>query len=684
MTSKISFFKLCIENIKRRMWLLVLTSLTFFIAMPLGMMIALQNVSGYDEIVYHENVVAIFSAFFGMGVNTVLTACFAIICAIAGFAWLFSKKKVDLYHSIPVRREVIFASCYVNGIVLYLLPYLISCLICLIIISRFTAITGSMLSMAAITFGVHILFFLFFYNLMLVAVMLTGNMITCLITGGVLFIYAMTVRALMEGYLELFISTHYGNWNILEDVHFTSPLLAIIYFGQKFVSIEDRFYVYMTGTSFALYILQCFLLMVIAGVIALLLYKKRPSEAAGKSIAFVRILNLYRILLVIPLSLGSGIFFALLGSSTSESIQMTWFCFGLIFGLVLSHGFIEVLFQMDIHAIFSYKRQLLATGIVVFLIAFSIRGDWYGINKSIPKKENVSSIAISVPSLNEGNVYINRASGEYIRGMEQYIFRNMELDPEIAYKMAEKGMEVATKKTEWRSDDEYIYFNVKFNLKNGKESYKKFWFPASEIGDSMEEIYSSKEYKAAMKKRFQEGEIVSIDIMDITYHMELLEEEWIPEFMEIYCREYEDLGFQEALDSGVVAMMDIQSVSGEGKYCGISEIPIYGACTETLHFLEEHQIATDLMLGKFDATMVESIRLYFDDTQVRIEDREEIEKLVPYLRPDYKESFFRTRRVLKDTSKKVEAIVFLKSDGGYDVNAVILSGAPLEEFRNKE
>ena len=682
MTSKISFFNLCIENIKRRMWLLVLTSLTFFIAMPLTLMIVLQNIVFHNREIYDENVIGVFSAFFGMGFNSVLTACFAIICAIAGFAWLFSKKKVDLYHSIPVKREVIFASCYVNGIVLYLAPYLVSSLICLIIISRYTTITGSMLSMAAITLGVHILFFLFFYNLTLVAVMLTGNMINCLLTGGVLFIYAIAVRTLLEGYLQFFILTHYGNGNIMENMHFTSPLLAMIYFAEKFIHVQNQLVGYMTGASFALYILQCFVLMVIAGAVALVLYKKRPSEAAGNSIAFAKILNWYRVLLVIPLSLGSGIFFAMLGKSPSEPVQVAWFCFGLIFGLVLSHGFIEVMFQMDIHALFSYKRQLLATGVVVFVIAFCIRGDWFGIDKVMPKKENVSSMAISVPSLNEGSIYLVYPSGDYARGMEEYIFDNMELDTEIAYKMAEKGKEAVNNKTAWRSSENTIFFTVKFNLKNGKESYKKYWIPASEMKESMEEIYSSKEYKAVMQKRFLEGEIRSINITDIGYHTEYLEEEWIPEFVEIYCKEYESLGWQEAMDSGIVAIMDFNSVGEDESYLSAGGIPIYGACEETLRFLKEHGVATDLMIGKFDANMVKKIVLILDNEGIFIEDKEEIERLVPYLRPNYEQSSYRMRMV--NEVEDAEAIVYIYYDGTeYDISATILSGAPLEELKNK-
>ena len=91
----------------------------------------------------------------------------------------------------------------------------------------------------------------------------------------------------------------------------------------------------------------------------------------------------------------------------------------------------------------------------MFLIAFSIRGDWFGINRALPKKENVSSMAISISNLDEGSIYATRSTG-YIRGIREYIFENMELNTEIAYQMAEKGREAAISGVEWQADEENV------------------------------------------------------------------------------------------------------------------------------------------------------------------------------------------------------------------------------------
>lgn len=652
MTSKISFVNLCVENMKRRMWLLVLTILTFFISMPLAMMVALQQAAGYYN-VSQEYYLDVFFAFFGIGFHTVLTAGLAIVCAIAGFAWLFSKKKVDLYHSIPVKREKMFAVCYLNGILVYLIPYLTGCLICLVIIGQYLSLTGSMLSMAAMTVGIHILFYLFFYNLMLVAVMLTGNMINCLITGGVLFVYAIALRGLLEVYLATFIGTYYNQGSsFLEEMRFSSPLMALIYFAEHFVKRENSMLRYLLGSSFALYLLQCFVLMALAGVLALLLYRRRPSEAAGRSIAFSKILNLYRILLVIPLSLGSGIFFMALVSGT-DMVATAWLIFGLIFGLVLSHGFIEVLFQMDIRAMFSYKKQLLVTGVIVFLVAFSFRYDWYGVNKSIPEKEKLSSMAVYIPDLEEGWVYSEKTDDSFRRYYSgSYIMEAMELtDLDLPYELAVKGRDWFMSQ-EGRGGGETIYFAVKYNYKNGRELYRQYRLPKEEMLLYMESIYNLPEYKELMAERMGDGALDELTLSDVRYQSITLAPELIPEFVEIYNREYEKLSYAEVKRSGIVAAFDFNQREESGKNVARGRnIPVYGEFEELLQFLKENGVDTSWMIDELEAEWIQEIELYCYEPEsyadmsgvdqemismgggfLRTTDRAEIEKLAPYLR----------------------------------------------------
>lgn len=659
MTSKISFTKLCIENMKRRIGLLVITILTYFVSMPLAMMLSLQEISeSYINVSSMERQLRnIFSTFFSMGFNSVLAAGFAIVCAVAGYAWLFSKKKVDLYHSIPVKREKLFFSIYLNGIIIWLVPYLVSVLVSLAIVSGYMTLNGTMLSIAGITLGVNILFFLFIYNLAIVAVMLTGNMINCIFTGGVLFGYAMCARLLLEGYLQSFIVTYYSDIDFMEELKFSSPFLSFIYVAEEFTEWEDRMTVYLTGGAFALYLVQCLVMAVIAGVAALLLYKKRPSEAAGKSIAFEKILNAYRILLVIPLSLGSGLFFQALVAGSK--VETAWMIFGLIFGLILSHGFIEVLFQMDIKAMFSYKRQLLVTGVVVFLLAFSVKGDWYGMNKSMPDKEDVASMVVTAGVMDGGYFsYQNEEEDVYYSG-EEWILEIMQLtDLDVPYAMAEAGREYVVSEltgNPWYTETEADAYYIKYRLNNGKEIIKRYWLPKDGIYGYVDQLYDSLEYKnAAMNILWEEGlKATRMEIMDVAYTGQELEKEWIPGFLEIYRREYEALTFDDIRESGIVAEISIERYENDDIKSSFisraSDFPLYSCCEESIQYLEDKGVYTRFMQKNLQLEDVQEVRIFVNNSEVLeamglnpeeeykyynalyVTDKAEIEKLLPYL-----------------------------------------------------
>ncbi|MCI7795694.1 MAG: ABC transporter permease, partial [Lachnospiraceae bacterium] len=144
MTSKSLFFKLMKEDLKRKIWAVGLAFLSFFFWMPVS---AAMNISEllkkFDRwsaegvtfgdgitaaIRFEEQLRDIVSETVGtanvMNATTIVVA--AIVMALTGFMYLHSKKQMDFYHSVPVRREILFAVRYLNGILIVAVCYLIN------------------------------------------------------------------------------------------------------------------------------------------------------------------------------------------------------------------------------------------------------------------------------------------------------------------------------------------------------------------------------------------------------------------------------------------------------------------------------------------------------------------------------------------------------------------------------
>ena len=133
MTSRSLFFKLMKEDFKARLWAFAIRCLGFFfsVIVATAMMISIYSRRTYTTLDYRERISTIVDSFKGyIGTGNPLFAfgflVLALIMAMSGFAYLYSKKKVDLFHSLPVKREMLYFVKTVNGILIVLVPYIVS------------------------------------------------------------------------------------------------------------------------------------------------------------------------------------------------------------------------------------------------------------------------------------------------------------------------------------------------------------------------------------------------------------------------------------------------------------------------------------------------------------------------------------------------------------------------------
>ena len=129
MTSKNLFFKLMRKDLGQRLWAVALIGMGCFFAYPVTAAVSAGEIERYEDLKlgllrYSDQIMEWLSFENGMTAFVMMAA--ALVCGISGFAWLNAKSKVDFYHSIPVRREVLFAVDFVNGILIMAVPYVIS------------------------------------------------------------------------------------------------------------------------------------------------------------------------------------------------------------------------------------------------------------------------------------------------------------------------------------------------------------------------------------------------------------------------------------------------------------------------------------------------------------------------------------------------------------------------------
>lgn len=513
MTSKNLFFKLMLENMKRRIWTLALGFLVFFFTLPVAEAFVFsdkryytyENYENYRRMI-DENALDIISAGNGFLVIVVVTA--ALICGVSSFAYLHSKKKVDFYHSLPVRRETLFAVSFVNGILIMAAVYLVNLLIAMAVMAANGMSPGMFVGAGFKAFGFHMVYYLLMYATTVLAMMLTGNVILGILMNVILNAWGPLAILLASSCFASFFRTYYyASENALENaIQYASPLALYI---KGMAETGKRV------PQLAPEVIPAFVLAAVITLAALFLYKVRPSEAAGKALAFKVSQAPIKVLLVVPISIAYGRVFRVWGDGDG------WMVFGILCGLVIFHAIIEIVYHFEFRKLFAHPVHLGVCAVLSAAIVCVFRFDLAGYDSYLPDAGNVESAAVEIVTLNSWIDYrvpkfvenrYGRQSGieyEYVNDAE-HIFENMKItDVEPVLELARRGIERNDSLTETDYDGVQVLeagsaedadstmntINIHYNLKNGKTVNRSYYLSLGENRELIDQICSDIEYK---------------------------------------------------------------------------------------------------------------------------------------------------------------------------------------------
>lgn len=584
MTSGSLFFKLLREDMKRRIWAIALLLLAFFFAMPVDLSLSMENAAknnfyrynNFTPLVQDGSIpqqefaarllraktnIVLEQAKFGNGLLMVLIIGAAVVMGVTGFSYLHNRKKIDFYHSIPVRREMLFAVQFLDGILLTAGAYLFNSLVMLMIAASYgvplfagaaAAGGGSMqpvILAAAVSFVLNMLYYILMYTVVSIAMMMTGNLVVGVLGTAVFFFFPPAMMMILAGYCDTFFVTSadyiwHSRLSPLEwGVKYLSPFSAYLEASTWNLQKPEE---YMLVLAITLLVLPVLI------VLSLLLYRKRPSEAAGKAMAFKWSMMPIRVILVLGIGLAGGIFFWALQSS------LKWGIFGVMAAVIITHCIVEIIYHFDFKKLFSHKRQLvltLAAGILVFL---SFRYDWYGYDRYMPDQSDISSVSMYMDiddRLGGPELTVERVDGEFVtcyQSDDDQAEENMYLtDLDAAMKIIEKGrdrvlaerekrlgaeseaavLEAAYSqkeeaavsiiggadgptaiflagKTEDGEEEEipesyYTSLKVCYRLTSGKKVKRQYDLYLSSVMDAYSQLYGQKQYKEGLYEIFR-------------------------------------------------------------------------------------------------------------------------------------------------------------------------------------
>ena len=189
MTSAISFTKLIRTERKQLMWLTVLQAVAFALSVPLfvlmNMAVALEDQKTAWVDADARVMLEVLSASMGLDryPDVLLALIFGVIAALGAFCYVHSREKLDFYHSLPLRRDRFFLVRSMAVVETYAGTYALALVCGLLVGGLYHVFSMAVLIETAVTFVRNLLFFCCSYAGTLVAVMLTGKLLTVIVRG---------------------------------------------------------------------------------------------------------------------------------------------------------------------------------------------------------------------------------------------------------------------------------------------------------------------------------------------------------------------------------------------------------------------------------------------------------------------------------------------------------------------
>ena len=629
MTSRVSFLKLVVETLRRHAAAVLITVLGFFIHI-ITVFMQVQNIISAEyymeeyslyEItssamlhkVSPEQVKFITGELFELCspkfVYGVFAMAFGAYLAFDFLRYMHSKRETDFYDSMPIRRQtwfkVLFTSCFLLFFVLSAVTTAIETAIV------FGTGYGSLAILQVILWNFICMLgaFLVTWFTTALAMIMTGHSIIAFLGFGVFTCYVPLILAnLIPTYCARFFDTYvYQDPN--PNIYYFSPVTVVYKMTNSWYEwiIKDH-WMYMIG---------CFVFALVIGIIAYILFLRRPSEAAGRAMAFEKANNVIRFMIVIPLTLYAGLFLEEMATMTSTA----WLIFGIVFGGFLLHGIMECIFQFDIKALISKKRQLLATIILCIVFVFVFWIDLFKYDEYIPDAEDVKIVKI------DSNLFG---------------WMNSEWDIERDWIQGDLVKDALTvvkeiRDSEMPSEDEYYYMdNVTFTyvLKNGREVKRDYTYDASKASETLSKLYANEDVKDdyCVLYNIDRNDILALSVSNGISDMELqLSDAELNQFIDIYLDEYSKLELKQVLSEKKLFELNVGFQVGDEEHPTSEWYDIYASFTNTIAFLKEKGIKTFHESEDLSITNMEIFGNKSEDKSIYVSDLEQLKELKQYL-----------------------------------------------------
>ena len=469
MQSATSFFNRALfrKNLQRFWPLWLGYTLIWLLLLPLPLLNELADYRGISSTSDASYYLLQLGAYGGLWMGAV----FGIFFAMAMFAYLTNPRATQGFHSMPVRRETLYATNYLTG-----LACMVSALVLAFALAGVTAACFGALDPAALGTGLlaAVLAVLFFYSFGVFCMMFTGQILAAPVFYGILNVLAAGMEWLVRTFAGNFLYG-YSGYSAPETFTFLSPVwelvcvLDVSNIPRVDRILSDGTHQIIQGDEYMLSglgVLGVYAAVgIVFAVLGVLLYRRRASEASGSivTVAWARPIFKYGVAVCSAFSLGQLIYFLVFGLNLYNgqySLPGTIAC--MLFTGLLGYFAAEMLLHKSFRVWRTGRGGALVFSAVLVCFGVAMSLDLTGYEGYTPDAEQVEFVSVYL--------YTN---GDYLScklDEPESIERTLTAHRAM---IADKTRQLSYARTTYETPadapvDSYLYFTVTYALKDGR------------------------------------------------------------------------------------------------------------------------------------------------------------------------------------------------------------------------
>ena len=395
----------------------------------------------------------------------VISIVYAILCAMAVWSYLYNARSVGLMHTLPIRREGLFVTNVLSGLVMMAIPY---------------AVTGVLIVLVSFLYGgfepVGVLVTIlgvagesvFFFGLATFCAFIVGNVFMLPALYALFNFLAVltdfTVNLLAQGFCFGIYSSYSGTVEWLSPVvYLMQQIYADCTYEQHLASSGPYGQQYETSVLTGVKLVNGWLIAVYAAVgvallvLAWLMYRRRRSESAGDVVSVNWMKPVFRYgCAAFSAILGGRLLYALFWESFQNGLYFTVLpmILCMIVGGAVGYYAASMLLAKTLRVFRSTWKGMLAVALGCIALCAAMKFDVFGVVRRVPAADSVKQVNLYAA---DSNYYLTPGQDdaliEKVRALHQAIIS----DKDYALTAASAASEACTDR-----EALYAYTTVRF------------------------------------------------------------------------------------------------------------------------------------------------------------------------------------------------------------------------------